>query len=356
MAFPISLQLNLDVQGLRVKSFSASPYSSIEWFITMQQKTAAVAQNELISSSLLHEVLDGLTARPRRLPCKLLYDKKGSELFDQICELPEYYPTRTEVGIMQEAASEIADVLGPRCFLLEFGAGASVKVRLLLDHMHQPAGYVPIDISREHLLNAAQAIAHDYPHLQVCPVPGDYLGPLQLPEPDGDDARKVAFFPGSTIGNFEKHLARQFLRKIAGLVGPDGGLLIGVDLHKDGATLERAYNDQSGITAAFNRNILDVLNNDLGADFQTQQFTHQAVYDQRHQRIEMRLISDRDQCVQLDGQELHFSPGEYIITEYSHKYTLKSFSQLAHSAGMSVEHVWCDPQQYFSVQYLRPSQ
>jgi dimethylhistidine N-methyltransferase len=304
------------------------------------------------AGDLLGEVLEGLALPRKHLPCKLFYDERGSRLFDRICELDEYYLTRTELAIMRRHAAEMARCIGPRARLVEFGSGSSVKVRLLLDHLKQAAGYLPIDISTRHLLAAAQAIARDYPDLHVQPIGADYTQPLELPALPPRALRTVAYFPGSTIGNLDRDQAVEFLRRTALLVGARGGLLVGADLVKDKAVLERAYNDAAGVTAEFNLNLLRALNRAFGANFALDGFAHEAVYDDAESRIEMHLISRRAQSVRIGEQRFELREGEPIVTEYSHKYTLSAFASLAEEGGMRVQRVWTDPERLFSVQYL----
>lgn len=304
---------------------------------------------------LLQDALAGLHASPKQLPCKYFYDEQGSALFEQICELPEYYPTRTELAIMRKHASEMAECLGARCLLIEYGSGSGAKTRLLLDQLVSPAAYVPVDISREHLVATARLLASDYPDLEILPVCADFTKPFGLPIPARPPERHAVYFPGSTIGNFTRRRAIELLQNVAALCGKTGIFLIGVDLVKDRATLERAYDDASGVTAEFNRNLLRRLNRELGADFVPERFAHRAVWVEDAGRIEMHLVSDSEQQVHLGSEIISFSPGESICTEHSHKYTLASFSALAAEAGFRVEHVWTDSEGLFSVQALAPS-
>ncbi len=302
-------------------------------------------------AELLAEVLAGLADQPKHLPSKLFYDQRGSQLFDQICEQPEYYPTRTELSILEQYAGEMAELIGPKCRLIELGAGSTVKVRLLLDKLDSPCCFAPLDISGEHLQEAARALHEAYPTLSIYPIVTDYMTPFEYPDcPDAQ--RTVAFFPGSTIGNFTHAQAERFLQRVAEIVGEGGALLIGADLDKDPAILEPAYNDAAGVTAAFNLNLLDVLNEQFDAEFKPDNFTHRAVYVPAERRIEMRLYSDVAQQVQVADETFSFQQGEFILTEYSHKHTLESFAALAAKAGMQVEHVWRDDRKLFSVQYL----
>ena len=303
---------------------------------------------------LRDEVLRGLAKPAKELPCKLFYDRRGSALFDQICELDEYYLTRTETAIMQQNAADIAALIGERCALIEYGSGSSSKIRILLDQLREPLSYVPIDLSKDQLLPSATAIAAAYPRLKVLPLCADYTQPLVPPSLAEGLARRVAFFPGSTIGNFHRHEAEEFLRRVRNLVGREGGLLVGVDLKKDPRLLHAAYNDSAGVTAEFNLNILAHINSRFGADFGLDQFAHRAHYVERLGRIEMHLISLADQLVQLDDARFPFEAGEPILTEVSYKYDLDQFARLAARAGFGVQRVWTDSDRLFSVQYLVP--
>lgn len=297
------------------------------------------------------QVLHGLRQTRKLIPCKFFYDRRGSQLFDQICELPEYYPTRTELGIMTRHAAEMAEAVGPRCCLVEYGSGSSIKTRLLLDHLKDPVAYVPLDISRDHLLEASHRLATRYPGLQVLPVCADYTSRFTLPEAF-DALRTVIYFPGSTIGNFEPHDARAFLIAAARRAGAGGGLLIGVDLKKDPATLHAAYNDAAGVTAAFNLNLLNRINRELDGGFNLAQFSHYAFYNPRLGRIEMHLASRCAQTVAVGPSFIDFRDGETIFTESSYKYTLPEFASLAAASGWRVEKTWIDDRHMFSVQYL----
>ena len=298
------------------------------------------------------EVLRGLFSPQKQLPCKLFYDDHGSQLFEEITTLDEYYPTRAELRIMRSAAPEIAARLGPDCLLVEYGSGSSLKTRILLDHLDRPAGYVPIDISRELLQQSAAALSASYEGLKVLPLCADYTGRLELPQPLPACARRVAYYPGSTIGNFVPEDARSFLAGIADVCGGEGGLLIGVDLKKDPLMLHRAYNDVLGITAAFNLNILTRLNRELGANFRLENFRHYAFYNPVFARVEMHLVSLIEQVVRVQNVNIHFDVGESIWTEASYKYTPQEFAALAATAGWRVEQIWTDDRALFSVQYL----
>jgi dimethylhistidine N-methyltransferase len=304
--------------------------------------------------SLIEDVLAGLRKSPKEISPVWLYDERGSQLFDLICELPEYYPTRTELGIMANYGDEIAKVIGPGVAVIEFGSGTSLKTRLLLDHLEAPKAYVPVDIARVHLLEAAGAIAREYPSLSVIPLCADFSKPLVLPPGVQDSERRVVYFPGSTLGNFERNAARDLLKSVCELIGTQGALLIGIDLKKEVPVLERAYNDPTGITAKFNVNALRHLNRVLNADIPLPAFEHRAVWVEELSRIEMRLVAKRDMRIHIDGESIAIQLGEYLRTECCHKYTLESFSALAASAGLKVRQVWCDSNVQFSVQLLEP--
>ena len=298
------------------------------------------------------DILAGLTAPQKRISPKYLYDQRGSELFDQICELPEYYPTRTELKLMHAHLPEIAGLVGPRAAVIELGAGSNQKVRLLLDHLEEPAAYVPVDISPDYLLEQAQALARDYPDVHVQPVFADFTKPFALPEHPVEPERNLVFFPGSTIGNFTRRRALSLLDVMAAEAKTGGALLIGVDLKKDPDILHAAYNDSQGVTAAFNLNLLARLNRELDATFDLDSFVHEAVYDEQESRIEMRLVSMRQQRVHVAGVALDFDRGEYIITEYSHKYSLDEFRTMAARAGFEPRQAWVDEARLFSVHYM----
>ena len=298
------------------------------------------------------DVLDGLSAEQKTLPSKYFYDRRGSQLFDQICELPEYYPTRTEVGIMQQYGREMAERIGAATMLVELGSGSSTKTGNLLKWLPHPTCYVPVDISGEHLYEAADRIAEQFPKLQVAPVHADFTQEFDLPEADFDPARTVAYFPGSTIGNFRPADAERLLARIARLVGQQGGLLIGFDLIKDHQTLVDAYDDSQQVTAAFNKNLLRRINRELDADFNTGNFEHRADYNTTHHRIEMHLVSQDTQTVTIGDEAVDFEHGETIRTELSHKYSVESFAEMARQAGFASPTVWTDQQQRFAVAYF----
>lgn len=299
-------------------------------------------------AAFLRDVLAGLSARPRSLPSKYFYDAEGSALFDRITELEAYYPTRTELAIMEAHADDMAASLGSRVALIEFGSGSSVKSRRLLDALDRPSAYVPVDISEEHLLATAERLRAAYPDLPVLPVAQDYTEPLVLP-PLPPHTRRALYFPGSTIGNFTREEADAFLRRAARLAGPGGRLLIGFDLIKDRTMLERAYNDEEGVTAAFNRNLLHRINRELDGTFEPEAFAHRAVWNPEEARIDMYLVSERDQEASVANRRFHFEAGEPIHTEFSHKYTVEGFTATAQHAGFEPLAQWTDPQDLFCV-------
>lgn len=299
-----------------------------------------------------HEIIDGLSRVPKEIPPKFFYDERGSRLFEAICEQPEYYPTRTELGIMNEHIAEIAKLIGADASIIEFGAGAGVKTRLLLESLPDVAAYVPVDISRDHLAGTAKALAEEFPDVEVLPVCADFTQPFELPNPRTMPQRNVVFFPGSTIGNFSIPEAVDLMKTMRAEAKDDGVLLIGVDLEKPRRILERAYNDAAGVTAKFNLNLLVRLNREHGANFDTDAFEHAAIYDEAKSRIEMRLVSRDAQTVEVAGATFDFDEGEYIVTEHSHKYTLERFASLAADAGFDQRKCWLDRDELFSVQYL----
>lgn len=298
-------------------------------------------------------VLAGLSRTPRAIPAKFLYDARGSELFDAICELPEYYLTRTETRILSKRAGEIAELAGSGCALIEFGAGSSVKSRLLLEAMHGLALYAPIDISRQHLEQTAARLRADYPPLAIEPVCADYMAPAGLPRIGMAARRRIAFFPGSTIGNLEPEEAVTFLRGVRAMVGAGGALVLGADLKKDPQVLHDAYNDSAGVTAEFTLNLLRRMNRELQATFDLSAFVHDAFYSQQQGRIEIYFRSLRRQSVLVAGRLFTFSEGERVHTEYSYKYDWPQIEALAASGGFELARRWTDEQQLFAVAYLQ---
>lgn len=298
------------------------------------------------------EVIAGLAQCPRKLPCKFFYDERGAQLFQRICDLPEYYITRTELQILRLHGAEMARALGPRIELIGLGTGAGTKTRILLEELEEPVVYVPIDISKEQLANSTARFREIFPRLEVLPVCADYLEPFELPLPRRPSSRSVVYFPGSTIGNFEPKLAEEFLRRLVDIAGDGGGLLVGIDLRKDRHLIEAAYNDNAGVTAAFNLNLLARANHELGADFDLSRWRHRAIYNATEGRIEMYLISEVDQKVHIEDRHLHFAPGEKILTEYSYKHTPEGFAELARKAGFKFEQIWTDDARLFGVFYF----
>jgi dimethylhistidine N-methyltransferase len=299
--------------------------------------------------SFADAVATGLSRTPKSIPSHFLYDAQGSALFDRICALPEYYPTRTEMRILADRAGEIARLIGPEATLIELGSGSSVKVRLLLDAMTAPSAYVPIDVSGEHLLASAEALAEDYPGLAVAAICADYGDSFPLPETPGR-GRQVAFFPGSTIGNLEPADAEPFL---AGWARSAVDMIVGVDLVKRREILEPAYDDAEGVTAAFSLNLLARANRELGADFDLSAFAHRSRWDEAASLIVIGIESLKDQTVHVAGRAFRFAAGERIETEHSYKYSIEGFQAMARRAGYRPEAVWVDPDQLFSVHYLK---
>jgi L-histidine N-alpha-methyltransferase len=297
--------------------------------------------------------LAGLSRPDKRIPCKYLYDEAGSALFEQICELPEYYLTRTETALLERIAPEIAGLAGAACRVVEFGAGSSRKIRILLSALDVSA-YVPVDVSRDYLLQQMQLLSDDFPSLAISPVCADFMREFALP-PDDPNRRTLGFFPGSTIGNLVPDDARSFLRRAARLLGPDGLLVVGVDLRKDLDVLHAAYDDAAGVTARFSLNLLARMNRELGAGFNLDDFRHDAEWDEERGCIVIRLLSRRAQAVRVDGRIFTFAEGEAIHVEDSHKYTVPGFHALAAEAGFAPAAVWCDPQGLFSIHCLRPT-
>lgn len=299
----------------------------------------------------LAAVLDGLARPQKRIPAKYFYDARGSRLFDQICELDEYYPTRTELALLRARAGDVAAMAGAGVSLIEFGAGSAVKAQLLLDALDHPTAYVPIDISREHLLASAHNLAERYPNVAVIPVCADYTRAFDLPATALAGPR-LGFYPGSTIGNFTRLEAAGFLGRVAMLLGAGSGLLIGVDLKKDEPILHAAYNDKAGVTAAFNLNLLTRMNRELGTDIDLDSFAHRAIYNAARGCVEMHLVSRLGQSIDVAGERFAFEDGETIHTEDSHKYGIEEFADLACASGWTPQRHWTDPDHLFSLHYL----
>jgi L-histidine N-alpha-methyltransferase len=298
-------------------------------------------------------VVAGLSREPKALPCKFFYDARGSALFERICQVPEYYLTRTEIAILERYAGDIATRIGPHCRLVELGSGASIKVRILLRALEAPAAYVPIDISREPLRAAAAQIAADFPLVPVVAVCADYTRPFPLPPLPGPPGKRVGFFPGSTIGNFEPDGVVRFLRHCAELLGPGCEMLIGADLKKAPERLDAAYNDHAGMNAAFNLNLLVRINRELDGDIDVDRFAHVAFYNEETGRMELYLKSLAAQAITIAGHRFAFAEGELVHTENSYKYAIDEFGMLAARAGFAIVHTWTDSDQLFSVHYLR---
>jgi dimethylhistidine N-methyltransferase len=302
----------------------------------------------------LADLLTGLARPQKSISPKYFYDAAGSALFERICHVPEYYPTRTELGILRAYAQDMAAHMGPHAEVVEFGAGSLHKVRLLLDAMDRPRRYIPIDICGDHLHAAAHSLRQAYPALDVHPHIADFTQDLALPPHAPGQGRRVGLFTGSTLGNFDPCEALRFLRQCARVLA-GGALLLGVDLVKNPDVLHAAYNDAEGVTAAFNRNILARANRELGADFCLHQFAHSAFYNAAHQRIEMHLMSTCAQTVRLGDSEHAFAEGETLHTENSYKFTVDGLHQLARQAGFTPGPVWTDPERQFCLLWLDAS-
>jgi dimethylhistidine N-methyltransferase len=300
----------------------------------------------------LAELADALAEQPPRIPSKYLYDERGSALFDRICDLPEYYPTRSELAIMEQHAAEMARALGPDATVVEYGTGTGRKTRLLLAALDRPCAYVPVDVAAEFLSAASARLAAEFPAVAVVPVWADFTRPFLLPPDVPRGRRRVAYFPGSTIGNFEPDEARALLAEMRDRVGPGGAALVGVDLRKDPRVLEAAYDDAAGVTARFNLNVLAHVNRRFGLAFDPSRFRHRAPWVDRAGRIEMRLVSTVRHEVDVAGRRYRFEPGDYILTEYSHKYRLTEFAALAQTAGWRTRRTWTDAEARFSVHLL----
>ncbi|MDZ7658693.1 L-histidine N(alpha)-methyltransferase [Fodinibius sp.] len=304
------------------------------------------------ASLMKQEVLEGLTKPQKQLPSKYFYDERGSDLFEQITRLDEYYLTDCEKEILQSNISEISDRIGSDVMLIELGSGSSYKTRYLLEELLDLSTYIPVDISEEFLLKTVNQLRMEYPKISIIPVFADYTSSFALPVSGNQHQKQIVFFPGSTIGNFNPSESRAFLQNIAEITADDSEMLIGVDLKKDTDVLEAAYNDQQGITAQFNKNMLRHINHVLDADFEVEKFDHNAFYNEEAGRIEMHLVSSQKQTVNVSDQEIAFAEGESIHTENSYKYSLEEFEELV-GDWYSVEKVWTDEKDYFSLQYLK---
>lgn len=306
------------------------------------------------SGGFAEALTEGLSRPNKAIPCRFLYDARGSALFERICELEEYYPTRTEIGILRACAGEIARRVGPDSQLIELGGASSLKAEILLDALERPSVYIPIDISREHLQSAAHRLHRERPGLRIQAVCADYAQPFELPV-TASSGRRLGFFPGSTIGNLQPDEAVEFLAHWARRLGPDAAMVVGVDLRKSSAILQRAYDDAQGVTAAFSKNVLVRANRELGGDFNLALFAHRAHYDETAGRIEIHLVSLAEQTVRVLGRRFDFKLGERVHIEDSYKYSLSGFRELASRAGFTPSAAWTDPAQLFSVHYLQTS-
>jgi len=307
---------------------------------------------ECAVETFLRDVVSGLKREQKTLPCKYFYDEAGSQLFDQICELDEYYLTRTEFSIMELHADSMAEQIGERVMLVELGSGSSTKTRVLLDALRHPTAYAPVDISEEHLLKTAEELRIAFPDIEILPVVADFTKDFDLPQSKKPASHAAVYFPGSTIGNFTEAGAANLLGTMARILGVGGGVLIGIDLQKDATIIQKAYDDSAGVTAEFNLNILRRINDELDGDFDLDAFNHRAVYNSDVGRVEISLESTSDQVVKIGEQEIDFSVGEHILTEYSHKYTVDEFARLAASQGFELHKHWTDSREYFAVLHL----
>ena len=302
--------------------------------------------------SMLADVLTGLSRRPRRLPSKYFYDKRGSELFERICRQPEYYLTRAELALMETHIGAIAETVGPAVQLVEYGSGSGIKTRMLLEHLEAPVAYVPVEISRTALAASVEQLGADFPDIEMLPVIADFTQPVDLPTPTRPVQRTVIYFPGSTIGNFEPENAGALLKTMRAELGEEGAILIGVDRVKDPEVIEAAYNDAAGVTAEFTLNMLARFNRELGADFDLGAFRHRARYNAVAERIETFIDSVRDQDAHIAGHTFHFAAGDSILVEFSCKYSRESFARLAAGAGLYIHRSWTDPEGLFSLHCL----
>ena len=297
-------------------------------------------------------LVDGLKKEPKDIPAKFLYDERGSELFEQICDTDDYYPTRTEIAIMETCLDEVSELIGARARIVEFGAGSGRKTRMFLDALDTPAAYLPIEISKAALRGCAERMRKAFPQLEILPICADYTEPVELPEPSASFGRTVGYYPGSTLGNFEPDEAAAFLRRIRDLCGDDGGLVIGVDLVKDRETLEAAYDDSEGVTEAFTMNILDRANREADADFDRNGFEFEAEWQPDEQRVQLRLVSQRAQTVHIGETTVDFDAGEHVVTEHSYKFRLDQFAELARETVFTPVEAWTDDEERFSLWYL----
>ena len=311
------------------------------------------ASYDRIDNDFLKDVIEGLGKNPKTLKPKYFYDNRGAQLFTEICTTPEYYPTRTEIKILNQNAEDIASQTGDNIALIEYGSGALEKIKILLNFLKEPVGLIPVDISENQLFVSAKNLENLYPNLEILPVAADFTKPIPIPEFSQPPKKYVAFFPGSTIGNFEPDLAIQFLQGVTKTIGLDGLLLIGFDLKKDIETLLAAYDDQRGITASFNKNLLSRVNGELGGNFNLNTFEHVAQYNENKGRIEMHLKSTTEQTVSINKELFEFLEGETIHTENCYKFTKESFTAMSSKAGLSPVKTWTDDKNLFAVMLLR---
>lgn len=306
-----------------------------------------------IDNDFLNDVIEGLSQNPKTLKPKYFYDNRGAQLFTEICTTPEYYPTRTEIKILNQNAEDIASQIGDNTALIEYGSGALEKIKILLNFLNEPVGLIPVDISEDQLFASAKNLENLYPDLEILPVAADFTKPIPIPGFSHPPKKHVAFFPGSTIGNFEPDLAIQFLEGVTKTIGLDGLLLIGFDLKKDIETLLAAYDDQRGITSSFNKNLLSRINDELDGNFNLDTFEHVARYNENKGRIEMHLKSTTEQTVSINKELFEFLEGETIHTENCYKFTKESFTAMSSKAGLYPVKTWTDDQNLFAVMLLR---
>ena len=325
----------------------------------MNLSTSVVPDADLVDlqptpERIAADVVAGLSTSPKRLPSKYFYDARGSELFERITHQPEYYLTRVEIGLLESRLADIAAVVGPRLHVVEYGSGSGRKTELLLAGLDDPVAYTPIEISRAALLHSVARLEGRFAAIEMLPVCADFTRPVSLPQPGRAPRRRLAFFPGSTLGNFDRDESIHLLRAMRDTVGADGLALIGIDLHKETAVIEAAYNDAAGVTADFTLNLLVRLNREIGSDFDVAQFRHRARYSVERSRIETALGSQRDQQVRVNGQTFHFAEGEAMQVETSHKYTDADFAAIAAAAGWQVAESWNDPDNRLGLRLLNP--
>ncbi|MET1253976.1 L-histidine N(alpha)-methyltransferase [Aliikangiella maris] len=302
-------------------------------------------------TGFIDDVIEGLSTTPKKLPCKYFYDEYGSQLFEKICDVKEYYITRTELQLLDEIKFELSSLIGPEAVIIEPGAGAGIKIQNLLNALKSPSTYVPIDISADFLFYSTQKIKNKFPKVKILPIQGDFTDAIHW-QGGAEQSNRIVFFPGSTIGNFTPPQAENFLRNQIKLVGHEGAILIGVDLVKPVERLEAAYNDSEGVTAAFNKNLLTRINNELGGNFDLDAFSHTAYFNASQSRIEMHLVSQKAQSVKINQQQFSFTKGEKIHTENSYKYSVERFTRLAEKAGLTCKKHWIDQEGLFSIYYL----